>query len=296
MGAGAWAIEKGGLMIYAFYSYKGGVGRTFIMAHCAIGMAAARLKDKIPVLAIDMDLEAPGLSRYLPPETMEEPTTGFAGLLLDYVRSGRNKEWLVQHLNDPCYRQKVDGSDNLFVIPAGIGPNSGGNFSEVIACFRDELSRAEDDQGFFPDLKDALEDAYAYVLIDSRTGLSDPAYASTMLLADSVICCVRLNAENLNGIRLVLGNMRLKENDLRTLHLVATPIPPRGGKDIESWMELLKKLLPEDHKENTHRIYFDSNLQLGEPLVFSIDGKPALGFSRETPIVSSLNSLLDRLT
>jgi cellulose biosynthesis protein BcsQ len=47
-------------MIFTFYSYKGGVGRSMAMAGVAHLFARRGLK----VLAIDFDLEAPGLERY----------------------------------------------------------------------------------------------------------------------------------------------------------------------------------------------------------------------------------------
>ena len=43
--------------IATFYSYKGGVGRTMAMANVAVLLAQRGLR----VLAVDWDLEAPGL-------------------------------------------------------------------------------------------------------------------------------------------------------------------------------------------------------------------------------------------
>src|SRR5438105_13541357 len=52
--------------ILTFYSFKGGVGRTMSLANVATLLAQRRRR----VLAIDFDLEAPGLHRYfLNPET-----------------------------------------------------------------------------------------------------------------------------------------------------------------------------------------------------------------------------------
>ena len=47
-------------MIFTFYSYKGGVGRSLALAHVAYAFAQRGLR----VLAVDFDLEAPGLERY----------------------------------------------------------------------------------------------------------------------------------------------------------------------------------------------------------------------------------------
>ena len=46
--------------IVTFYSYKGGVGRSMALANIAVLLARRGLK----VLAVDWDLEAPGLERY----------------------------------------------------------------------------------------------------------------------------------------------------------------------------------------------------------------------------------------
>ena len=46
--------------IVTFYSYKGGVGRTMALANIAILLSQMNLR----VLAVDWDLEAPGLEKY----------------------------------------------------------------------------------------------------------------------------------------------------------------------------------------------------------------------------------------
>ena len=47
-------------VIYTFYSYKGGVGRSMALANLAVCFYQQNYR----VLMIDMDLEAPGLERY----------------------------------------------------------------------------------------------------------------------------------------------------------------------------------------------------------------------------------------
>src|SRR5205814_9274585 len=47
-------------VIFTLYSYKGGVGRSLALAHLAYEFARRGLR----VLAVDFDLEAPGLERY----------------------------------------------------------------------------------------------------------------------------------------------------------------------------------------------------------------------------------------
>ena len=68
-------------MIYTFYSYKGGVGRSMAMANVGELFYQAGLN----VLLVDWDLEAPGLGRFFALDN--EKTTaqpGVIDLLLDY--------------------------------------------------------------------------------------------------------------------------------------------------------------------------------------------------------------------
>src|SRR5215216_7662167 len=62
--------------IITFYSYKGGVGRTMALANIAVLLARQGLR----VLAVDWDLEAPGLDRYFTGELLPRPSPN-GGLL-----------------------------------------------------------------------------------------------------------------------------------------------------------------------------------------------------------------------
>ena len=67
-------------MIFTFYSFKGGVGRSMAMATVGYLLAQRGLK----VLVIDFDLEAPGLEHYFfdEPEQLarvEQPGTARSG-------------------------------------------------------------------------------------------------------------------------------------------------------------------------------------------------------------------------
>ena len=53
--------------IITFYSFKGGVGRTMALANIAVLLVRSGKK----VLAVDWDLEAPGLDKYFKSETIK---------------------------------------------------------------------------------------------------------------------------------------------------------------------------------------------------------------------------------
>jgi len=48
------------VVIISFYSYKGGTGRSMVLANAEWALASNQKK----VLVVDWDLEAPGLHRY----------------------------------------------------------------------------------------------------------------------------------------------------------------------------------------------------------------------------------------
>src|SRR6059058_2990102 len=63
--------------IVTFYSYKGGTGRSMALANVAWVLASNGCR----VLAVDWDLEAPGLHRYFAPFLLDPELTATPGVL-----------------------------------------------------------------------------------------------------------------------------------------------------------------------------------------------------------------------
>lgn len=312
-------------MIFSFYSYKGGVGRTLILAHVGIYLAATRREKGYRVLLVDMDLDAPGLDVYFP--VPGEPPLGFFGLLQGYQDHNRASAWLAENLESPDFIVPIEGTKNLFVLLSGIkraqvvkDPKRP-SYLETLGTLQREIpptSRPElPTEGFFFDLGQLLRERFDYVLIDSRTGLPEVAYASTILLADALVLCFRLNKMNLTGIQTVLGNFLIRERkrvgdpDIRVVP-VATPVPPRGGRDIEQWINLASRNFvsysDDQEKQNddgqvkgkdlfpvVSRVFFEPSFEIGERLAFKFSGEIEEGYSQETPIVGCFQDLGDRL-
>jgi MinD-like ATPase involved in chromosome partitioning or flagellar assembly len=77
-------------MIYTFYSYKGGVGRSMAMANVAEWLYQQGKR----VVMIDWDLEAPGLEGYFfPEEQLDEIKSkpGLMDVIVDY--KSRYTKW-----------------------------------------------------------------------------------------------------------------------------------------------------------------------------------------------------------
>jgi len=317
-------------MIFAFYSYKGGVGRTLSLAHTGIILASTRREKGYRVLLIDMDLEAPGLDIYMPKETTMGKQ-GFAGVLRGYQKNGRQAKWLEDNIEDEKYISTIPGAENLFIMPAGIKAawlekgQEEQSYLEVIANLRSEIPKMKHPslpkEGFFRDLADVLQKRFTYVLIDSRAGLAEQSYASTLLLADALVLCFRLNRANIEGIQTVLGNYLLREEEClgaRDINVIplATPVPPRGGADVEKWISFAAEAFvgkkdqpkgPIDSKGGetdedgslfppVQRIYFEPALEIGENMVFNFDGSLKKSFGEQTPITVCFRQLAERIS
>ncbi|GGZ73837.1 FxSxx-COOH system tetratricopeptide repeat protein [Streptomyces echinoruber] len=226
--------------IITFYSYKGGTGRTMALANTAWILAANGKR----VLAVDWDLEAPGLHRFfhpfLDPDALAA-TTGVIDIINDYswaATTGR-------HRTGPWHEEFADVEQHaVSLVPERLGLSfpDGGSLDFLSAGRQDRaysatVSKLEWDNfyerlggGLFLEaLRAGMKRTYDYVLIDSRTGLSDNADICTMQMPDVLVDCFTLSDQSLDGAAGVARSVRHPERDIRVL-----PVPMRideGEKD-----------------------------------------------------------------
>ena len=213
-------------MFVTFYSYKGGVGRSLALANIACLLAEDE-KHPQRVLLWDFDLEAPGLHKLFPPKKPVE--RGFVQLAHQFATSNT--------LPDPAdfiYSADVPGID---VLPAG-------NVDEEYCQMLQQINwvgffgeEAPDRGDFFGPLVAWMQDReYDYVLIDSRTGLSDVAGICTQVLSDLLLIIFRLTDQDLDGVAHLVPAIRAqlaarKRDEVRILP-VASCVPSRSSKQI----------------------------------------------------------------
>ncbi|MCX2952704.1 KGGVGR-motif variant AAA ATPase [Lentzea sp. NEAU-D7] len=176
--------------VITFYSYKGGVGRSFTLANIAVLLTRWGYR----VLVVDWDLEAPGLHLYFHPHLVDEPQSGVVDLAHEYlagVRTPRSHE----------VRVEVDGGV-LDLIAAGRvdqGRLDPGYPRQLQAINWEDLYR----KGFAAHLEEYRDEwtaKYDFVLIDSRTGVSDIASICTAQLPDRLVVVFTANDQNLNDV------------------------------------------------------------------------------------------------
>src|SRR5690606_10136966 len=165
-----------------FYSYKGGVGRSLALSNIAIRLSELGQK----VCIIDFDLEAPGLNfKFKKHAQSKKIDRG----LVDYIYSFSHENNLHKDIKDFCI-DLIPGNDsftNITLIPAG-DINNQEYWKKLSKIDWYSLFYEKSSQGvkFFLDLKQKIKKEINpdFILIDSRTGITDIAGITLKLLAD----------------------------------------------------------------------------------------------------------------
>lgn len=267
-----------------FYSYKGGTGRTLAVANTARFLA--RFKHRVFVL--DLDLEAPGLHYKfgLRGRKEEKPVLGLVDFLHSFTTSGLVAELAPYVYSVGDLPPEFEGSISL--MPAGNAPSP--EYSQQLAEIRlHELFHPEEGESseipiavpLFLALKEQIKAEYDpdYLLIDSRTGVTEIGGVAVRLMPDTVVCLLHNNDENLSGSRKVLRNVRTAPRDVGQppIEIIAAlaRIPEMQLAEEEVLLEKVQDYLNEpsaNFEENLAlsrvlSLHSDPNLQIVEALL-----------------------------
>ena len=221
--------------IATFYSYKGGTGRSMALANVAWILASRGLK----VLVVDWDLEAPGLHRYFRPFLSDKELTrpesqGVIDLVGDFAerlaaQPGGDKpppNWYLPYADITKWKQRLSWPSGLdatttaggFIdfVPAG---RQGPQYAKKVNSFDWARFYERYDLGGFLDAVRRSMDRYDWVLIDSRTGVSDTSGICTVQFPDVLVACFTLNLQSVDGTSAVAASAKAarKKRPLRIL-------------------------------------------------------------------------------
>ena len=233
--------------ILTFYSYKGGTGRSMALSNVAWILASAGRR----VLVIDWDLEAPGLHRYFAPFLIDDEVTASKGLIDlvdDYSNAAigpaqkgvtTDPDWFVPFTDFSKYVvtvnfKKFPTGGSIDFLPAG---RQGDHYALAVSSFNwqnfyDRLGGG----GFFEAFKQRARDKYDYVLIDSRTGVSDTAGICSVQMPDSLIVCFTYNNQSIKGAAAVARSARATHKKFvdERLALLRSASVPRSSSNVQS--------------------------------------------------------------
>lgn len=250
-----------------FYSYKGGSGRSLTVANAALYLQ--RLDFRVTV--IDFDLEAPGMHYKFAfdPETGRLPVSKG---LVDYVYQFVTDGTIPEKISDFALPLASGAASDLRLIPAGNAPEAS-YWQKLSRINWHELFYSEPSNGveLFFDLKNKIDRELKpdFLLIDSRTGITETGGVATSLLADRIICLVSPSRENLEGARSVLQSVNRTRRGYQitpaqiTIALSRLPEMEKAGGESEVIKDVLKTLNRESETlEDTLNITEDDAITL----------------------------------
>lgn len=220
--------EKRGI-VYTFYSFKGGVGRTMALANVAVLLA----KWGYSVLAVDWDLEAPGLEQFfakLKPDIrdLRAVTPG----IVDLVRASTNGNRL--RWRDCLLDIGINGNHGrLSVLSAGRNDET---YAAALQSLNfPELFANHGLGSYIEELRNEWIAEFDFVLIDSRTGVTDIGGICTVHLADILVLLFTANDSSSEGALEIVERARKAQQHLPLdrRRLLAVPVPARDESRTE---------------------------------------------------------------
>jgi cellulose biosynthesis protein BcsQ len=231
----------------AFYSYKGGVGRSLLLANAARFLATLGKG----VVALDFDFEAPGLHYKLGGSRTELRNPEIRGVVPYLVATAEgtvSPPPLDAHLTSIPLPPDAQGW--LKLMPAGPAPHPA--YWTALKELGDKL-RLEDPSGqgmmALLDLKARIQEELQpdYLLIDARTGVTELGGLATTILADTVVCMYVPNQESLDGTLTVVEALKAaprlkKQRPIRVVPVLsrATATIPESATFIKGVRRLLE--------------------------------------------------------
>ena len=216
--------------VITFYSYKGGTGRTMALANVAWIIASSGKR----VLVVDWDLESPGLHKFFEPfleESKVSATPGVIELINDYANEALNGASRPDDWYREFARVDRDAVSLEWEFPDGgkldflsAGRQNRDYSAAVCSLDWDNFYERLGGGRFFRALREDMKRNYDYVLIDSRTGLSDVADICTIELPDVLAVCFTLSNQSIEGAANVARQI---SNRYRDRNITVLPLPMR---------------------------------------------------------------------
>jgi MinD-like ATPase involved in chromosome partitioning or flagellar assembly len=232
-----WDLAEGAPTIVTFYSFKGGVGRTTALVSCAWQIARSGKR----AVAVDLDLEAPGLGLLLEAGSVR----GVLDAIVDHLAIG---SFSLDGLHAPAQALGARDAASVEVFPAG----------ELNDTFLEKLARL-DFVGAGPviaETRSPVEIALTallgkirstlkpdYILIDARAGLHDLAGLSLHGLAHVDVLVSRATEQGYRGLDVTVQALSRRKDaeSLKTVvvHAFAPrdPASPIGEKESSEFLE-----------------------------------------------------------
>lgn len=207
--------------VITFYSYKGGVGRSMALVNVATLLSKWGKK----VLMMDWDLEAPGLENFFKEELKSVDWSQQKGVI-EWLNAQQNGEavkwqdWVIP------FKTTISETDLHLFVSGG----ANGHYSEMLRDFNiSKFYEAHDGGRRLEQFREELLAAYDFVLIDSRTGVTDFGGICTIQMPDILVMPFSPTEQGLNGTEKIARKVLEAHHKmpLDRFKLLIFPVPSR---------------------------------------------------------------------
>lgn len=183
-------------------------------------------------LMIDWDLEAPGLENFFR-EYTDVPGIADKNGILEYLgaaqKNGKKLDWrdFVTAIKTPLSKEPIH------LMPAG--KRDAEYFKRLrefdISKFYEEHNGGK----IIENLRNELKSEYDFILVDSRTGVTDVGGICTIQMPDMLVLLFTPTEQGLNGIKFIADSARKGQQNLPNARkrLQVLPIPTRIDSNTE---------------------------------------------------------------
>jgi cellulose biosynthesis protein BcsQ/tetratricopeptide (TPR) repeat protein len=225
--------------IATFYSFAGGSGCTMALANVAWILAANGRR----VLAVDWDLESPGLHKYFdhflddPGEAWPEEALGVSDLIRRFERAGAHEPPRPR----PLSWEHFPPGGGIDYLPAGRHDPA---FTPGLGAMDWDAFYAKGGGLFFDALRRHMTTTYDFTLVDSPSGLGDLAQVCIAHLPDVVLNCFTLSGKSIDGAAQACRTMRGMDRPERILP-VPMRVDPAERERAEAGLRAARQQLPD---------------------------------------------------
>lgn len=263
--------------IITFYSYKGGTGRSMTLANVAWILASTGKR----VLVIDWDLEAPGLHRYFSPFLVDRNLASSEGVIdfvIDFATEAMTPpqegevvapDWYVEHADLARLAASLEwegwdfpGDGTLDLVSAGC---QGPSYSTRVNTF--DWQSFYDRHGggvFLETVKEKLREEYDYILLDSRTGVSDTSGICTVQMPDILVVCFTLNNQSIEGASAIASSVARQRGSGLQIFPVPMRIEMAETDKLEARRDYARRRFPlfPEHLDGGQREQYWSDVEM----------------------------------
>ena len=261
-------------MHVAFFSFKGGVGRSMTLASTAVCTTAEYEKR---VGLVDGDIEAPSLHYLF--NVQPDLDQNFVDVLLRGVTGTSLINERVMSMRDVLPDEKTIrmGNGELYLFPTLLD----GTAERKIPQIPLDNTTQDTCENFLNNF--ALAKGLDHVFIDCRTGVSTLA-SMFLSLVELVVLVCRVDRQNLHGVRAMIPRIKRQRKDLIVVASMV-PLTAQGSRKLNEFQESIGQRVDVV-------VPFDERLAFGDiiaPLEYNPEDETCRAFSKVAQLINGGN-------